>query len=238
MAAKLPESVPSTPKEATAASSDVALPFALEKDLFASILADYGIAKELEDIVGKRVANDIESKWSVEHQRIGVVEKAAQENGYAAGYAAGKLQAEKEFALAKEEYWKEFSNRLNGICEEILKEKEKILHDHEKLWCQGTTNVLKRFQVGRALDLGKDLERWLSEAITDFSTRSKIKIFVSEEEFARYSGSPKESQKWEVFPDMTLKKGESRYESEGGGVFFSPSEAFNKLEVLLKQYDV
>jgi flagellar biosynthesis/type III secretory pathway protein FliH len=241
---KLPDPVPAPENSAKiTASPEVALPFALQKDLFSSLLADYGIAKELEDIVGKRVADEIEAKWTVERQRIGQIEQEAAENarkqGHAEGYAAGQSKAQEEFEALRKKYWEDFSTRLNGICEEILKEKEKILHDHERQWCQGTLNILKRFQIGRALELGRDIDRWLSEAVADFGTRRKIKIFVSEEEFARFSTGPVgENPRWELLPDPSLKTGESRYESEGGGVFFAPTEEFKKLEALLTQYDV
>jgi hypothetical protein len=42
--AKLPESVPSTPKQGVTESAETALPFSMEKGLFESILADYGIS--------------------------------------------------------------------------------------------------------------------------------------------------------------------------------------------------
>jgi flagellar biosynthesis/type III secretory pathway protein FliH len=220
-------------------SSEVGIPFTLEKGLFKTLLEDYGINRELEDMVAKRVAETLESRWEEERQKWAVMEKEARERGHAEGYAAGQDKAAQEYEEYRLQYWNDFSDRLNGVCTEILKEKENILHDHERLWCRGTINVLKRFQVGRAIELGRELDRWLAEAVHDFASKKKIKIFVSEDEYARFCIIPvTEQQKWELFPDPNLKNGETRYESEGGGIFLDPSEEFKKLEALIGQYDI
>lgn len=154
-------------------------------------------------------------------QRKALLESSRQE-GLQQGLAEGKQKVA------------ELCQSLDAISASLIREKETILHEHEKIWCEAIRHLMQRFMVPLSVERLKALEDWMQEAIGELSQQSKVRVAVPSSVF-KQATELLPAQKWEWVEDETLKGTELRVEIKGGGVFFSPEKEWEKFEAKLDE---
>ena len=123
--------------------------------------------------------------------------------------------------------------RVNDLCEGILNEKMRLLREHEREWCEALSHVMKRFLQPHRREILAGIEEWVDESLGVYASNHSIRVFVSPEAYSGLESSAKRGSRWEVLADSALKGSQVRCESAGAGVFFSPTEEWQKLDEML-----
>lgn len=204
-----------------------------------SMLEDPWFRSELERTFEDRISKEIERRFS---ELKPVVTEEARQTGYQEGFQKGhtkgetesRQMAEAEFQALKQSFQEEQTatiRRLSSLCEKVTEEKAQILRQHEKLWCEALAKLLDRFQVKGAVDLTAGISQWLHEALAEFSQNAVVTLYLSPSEFEQVKGVElQEKIHFQFEKDLTLLPGEMRADCGDGGLFFSRSKEFQKLE--------
>ena len=212
-----------TPKsQATFSTHQPSMPvgFAFSGSLWNSLISDPELRSQLEALVEQRVKERLDRGFE---EFRGQVKEIARLEGLA--------QARMEVTAAVAQ----FGTRIEGICAEILREKERVLHDHEKQWCQALSHLLRRFLVPNAAEKLAAIESWLKESMQGFADKGKIYVYLPAEDMEKMQPFlPSGAQtKWEFRKDASMAPGEVRCECEGAGFIFSPNEQWKRLQEML-----
>ena len=128
--------------------------------------------------------------------------------------------------------------KLAQVSQQLMVEKEALLHSHERAWCNAMLHVLRRFLIRRPEELVSVLQAWIDDCLKGFSQNAKVRIYLSEDDHAALSQAlsfrPERSAANHDFAvDRNLSTGELRCECDGGGIFFSPNQELSELEAYL-----
>lgn len=212
-----------TPKSQAAFSThqpEKAQGFAFSGSLWNSLISDPELRVQLEGLVEQRVKARLDRGF--EEFRGQVKEIARIE-----GLAQGKAEAAAIVA--------EYGKRLEAVADELLREKEQILHGHEKQWCQALSHLLRRFLVPNAAEKLAAIELWLRESMQGFADKGKIYVFLPTADLEKMQPYLPAGghQKWEFRKDASMAEGDVRCECEGAGFIFSPNEQWKRLQETL-----
>lgn len=222
--------------------------FVPSPDLWNTILRDPWISREISTRIETGIREGVEEGIKKEFTaRFEVERKTVSEEAYQKGYTEGLEKGTKEGWLKGETEFQPIKlgmeNKLNDLTQHVqrlsdllISEKKEILADHEARWCKALTEILGHFQVENALNLSSAIEQWMEERMGEFNLRSKVQVFLSPDEYSQLAQSSGDITRfpWEYAADQNLKVGEMRAECGDGGIFFSRSEWFQKLEEWLK----
>ena len=180
--------------------------------------------ENLEHIIEKRV----EGRIAKEAERVlAEVKRKGYEEGLQEGLAASVSAYEG------------IKNMLSRLTEQMLSEREKLLHQHEKLWCEAFLHLLKRFLVPKSGEIVACIREWIVDSIKEYSTKGKIKIRLSPGVSGLVSQvmSPTPEDRWKIIPDKTLNENEISCEViDGGGIFHSQSHELKELEKRIHEF--
>ncbi len=146
----------------------------------------------------------------------------AKKEGYEQGLREGKAKSD------------EVCQRLNVLGESLVREKESLLRDHEKIWCDAIEYLMRRFLVPLSAERLQSLGDWIEESIGELAKEAKIQVALPCEVFAQVKDVVP-PVKWEWTEDPSLKPTDLRVEIKGGGIFFSPDVQWQKFEAKLNE---
>jgi flagellar biosynthesis/type III secretory pathway protein FliH len=217
------------PQGSTTATTEITKPqFGFPSNFWEMISSDVQLKNQISEMIEKRA-----EERALEINRLTRAEIEAK--GFAEGHVRGVAQGFSEVEAAL--------NRINGIAEQILREKETVLHDHEKQWNRAFSHLLKRFMVPQPGKIAAEIQRWLTESLENFPNQHKVCVNLSSEDFAvvtKLAGDLALSfpgKAWELVEDSTLAPGEVHCETDVGGLFFSPSREAEKLDGLIEHFN-
>jgi hypothetical protein len=195
--------------------------FSMTSAFWETLEKDADVKKEFNERVEKRAREIIDTESAP--QRAAIYD-GAREQGLAEGLAEARQEAQKLFA------------DLEAASGELLKQKEALLHAHERLWCEAITHLSRRFLIPLGPERLVNLKTWLEDSIGDLTRQSKIRVLMAPSVFERVqsSGIPGASH-WEWAEDKTLTDKELRVELVGGGLLFSPQAEAEKLSEKLSE---
>jgi len=185
--------------------------------------SDSELRRQFDRMIGERVAQGLEKRFLALKDQV---EKEAHQEGFQKGMAeaAERVQATE--------------TKLTTICDEVLRQKSKLMHDHENRWAQAFSHLLRRFLVpGRELAL-ETLRSWLTESLTSFGQTGRVRIHLSAEDYQRLRESLTSiaEKNWEFAADATLNPGEVHCECDGGGILFSEGSELQRLESWIERF--
>lgn len=163
-------------------------------------------------------------------KRSHIAFEAARQKGEAEGVRLGREEAKREVDAQL--------THLTEVVTAILKEKQKILFDHEDIWIAALGHLLKRFLVsGRELALA-EIDKWLKEGLVNFEKTGKIRLHLSENDHRKLESILHQLPKanWELVRDLGLKDGEVHCETSAGGIYFSTDEELSRLFAVIDRY--
>lgn len=182
--------------------------------------------KDLERAIDDRVKQELEKR--TEQYREDQREKASKE-GYETGFSQGKEQALQQ---GREELSRIMKD-LETISEQFQVQREELLLSHEKEWAQALLHILKRFLILRSQSSTEVISNWLKDSIGQpFPHDLAIRVSPDWSERNAAWLSQETSMKW--IADPSLKPGEFRWEWEHGGIFFSETDSFKRLDQMLE----
>jgi flagellar biosynthesis/type III secretory pathway protein FliH len=156
------------------------------------------------------------------HPKYRALYEGFRKEGLEAGIAEGKSQVTELF------------QNLEKISSELVREKEKILRDHEPVWCEALKHVLQRFLVPLSPERLQGLHDWLQAAVGEVSQIAKVRVALSPAVYKAVAPQLA-SEHWEWVEDESLSGTELRAEVIGGGVFFSAEKEWEKLDAKLTE---
>lgn len=121
---------------------------------------------------------------------------------------------------------------LNGLAEQIMNQKEALLHNHENKWIDSIRHLMHRFCIEKKQALGESMEAWIKQSVQSFSKMECIKVFVSDEQYLKIKGVLEAGglEKVTVVSDSMLRGSDVRCEVGDGGLFFSNEDALATLD--------
>lgn len=191
--------------------------FEFNPGFWESLYADPVFRRNLDNVIDRKVEERIAGESKA---LIAEMEKRAHQEGFQKGLA----DSQEERAQTRE--------AMNRVCSELLADRETILHQHEKLWCEAFGHLLQRFLVPRPEQLVKEIKQWMQDSLSYLSGQGKVFIHLSPRRFDALARqlSPSPGDRWEFVKDAKLMENDIACESaDGGGMFFSESQEFKKL---------
>ncbi len=196
------------------------LQFSLPSALWESIERDPVVKAEFDQRVELRARELILSETNAE--RAAIFEQARQA-GLAAGAAEAKAHLEKS------------GEALAQLVAQVIGDKQRLLRQHEPIWCEAVRHLMKRFLVPLSVERLAVIHSWLEQAIGELGEHARIKLLVGPAVHADIVKSGFTVPKCEWVLDKALSDREIRVEIEGGGIFFSLDEEWKKFERLLDE---
>ncbi len=195
--------------------------FHLPSSFWAAIQTDPALKAEWDQRVDARAREILESEAAPQKQAI---LEEARKQGIAQGLEEGKQRAQ------------EICDRLEAIATGVVKEKEALLHSHERVWCQTLSRTAQRFLAPLSPERLSSLQGWLEEGIGELAKSGKIRVLVSPSVLAQLGELATGSMPhWEWAADPNVKDGDLRVELEGGGLLFSSQDQSEKIDAKLKE---
>ncbi len=197
-------------------------PFEFSQAFWDSLYGDPTFKENLKNLVEKKVEERLvkESETLLEG-----VKKKGFEQGYQEGMAAAAITND---AILGE---------LGRISSQILEKRESILRQHEKLWCEAFYHLLIRFLTPRSGEIMQLIEGWMKDSLEVLGARGVLRLRIHPELYARLSPNQHSNGKWEWVADSSMGIGECSCEAmDGGGIFFSESEEFKRLEKMVTAF--
>lgn len=119
------------------------------------------------------------------------------------------------------------------VLGEWTEERKLLLRGHEKSWCETLGYVVKKACLNNTQYKLENLEKWLSENVSEFVENEKITIFVDNASFDslknEVEGQSPSNQKWTVMQDSQLEPGQVRFEAENAGVVFDNKKNLDEI---------
>ncbi len=205
-----------SPKE-VASESNANVGFGLPDQFWSWLSGDAGLKREFEKMIEVRVQERLEERF--EQLKTQVMEEAE-----AAGMKRG--------LEASEQILTEMRQKIEAVCESVVKDKASLLRSHEAVWIHSFSHLLRRFLIHRSVLAADEIGSWLEESIGAFEAKGKIHISVStqDKEIFAQAFQSLDSARWEIKSDPNLKEGEFHCACEDGGILFSSEEEMRKLE--------
>ncbi len=192
--------------------------FSVSERLWSVIENDPQIRRDLDKWVNKKVAERLEKENAP-------FKEEAVKKGYDEGLKQGIEAGKEQFGV--------WEKKLSPIADEILKEKNQLLRDHEKQWLESLDYLMRRFLVPRRKVAMEDLKQWVGESIQYFEKSGKIVAYLSSFDGETSLMEQFKSDRIELRVDPKLEPGGIRIETDGMGVIFSPEKEWERLEKLL-----
>lgn len=214
--------------------------FVLSSKIWQTIQSDKDFAAEIEKVITSEVERRLSKLAAVRLSECEVVIAQRQVQMEQEGFDAGLKRAEVELEKAKSELRAEVDCVKSGLkqqIENLVLEKQRILNEHQGVWLQAFSSLLKKFLVKNAGRIEAGLTTWLETQVSNFSSTEKLKVFIPESEFKKWElwGVAELATQYEISKDNKLKEGEFRIESKSGGLFFSSQHEMEKLDDLLAE---
>ncbi len=196
--------------------------FTMPSAFWETLERDAEVKKEFEERVEARAKQMIDSESAP--QRVAIFEGARQQ-GMEQGLAEARTQAQKLFA------------DLEQVAATLIREKEALLHAHERLWCEAIAHLGRRFLIPLDPERLKGLKSWLEESIGDLSRQAKIRVVLAPSVMERVRASATGSAPhWEWAEDRSLSDQQMRVELDGGGILFAPQAEVEKLTDKINEF--
>lgn len=196
--------------------------FAISKNIWQAILADPAHRSEVDALVEQRANERIE-------QKLAAMKEEARAQGFNQGIDEARASVTAQVGRIEQLF--------GQACETLVREKHKVLTDHESAWCEALQYCLNRFLVPEPEQKLFVAKEWLEQSLSGFSENAIVVVFLNpadfdavESEFVKFRGD-----RWEFRTDPRLGRGEIRAECEGGGIHYNPAEQREKLDLILKR---
>lgn len=206
--------------------SSFSLPASFWEDLWKDPVLSVEFERYIEDRVNQQVKTTLDKE---------------REQSYALGFQQGK---DAGFAVGKSEGMdagykeaKEMHPLLQSVIKEVISEKENLIKEHEKEWAQALVHTIQKLQVKEPELFSNGIKKWVSDRLMDFPNYTKVRIFVSKNDFEKVELIIKKEdvQNCEIIVDVALEKGQIRCDCGDGGVFFSKADGFKLLDAYLDE---
>ena len=203
--------------------------FSLSDDFWKTVDRDPLIREELEQMISTRLEKRLLDDTAEERKTL---REQARQDGFTEGC---RLGVEEGRALELQRIRKT-EIHLNTICDQLVREKEFLLRNHEEAWCRALDRLVRHFLIPRSELVLPAVEKWLAEQLEPFSREAKIKIHVSPEDYRRLRDLVNlgAQRRWTLAEDPLLAEGDIRCECDQGGVFFSQAEQMKNLSGILE----
>jgi len=122
------------------------------------------------------------------------------------------------------------------LVTEFRRDREALLRNHERVWCQSMGHLLQQFQVANSNGIMMALEEWMASSVPEFLDKSPINVHLSKVDYEKIRGSQQELRgpHWTMQADSELRPGQLRIEAGNAGVIFDSIRSFEKLSKLLE----
>ncbi|GEM_PF-6396038 len=206
------ESVPSSSKA----------DFQVAGGVWESLLKEPAFEAQLREWIDKIASERLQS-------RMAEIEKQARDAAHLVGMKEGLEHGTQAMQSALQ--------TLQSMTQELVVEKQKLLHSHEETFCDTFFNVLEQLAVPDAKDWSRHIEAVLSKYSIEFGERARVEVCVSPQAWAQLQAAgavSAEGLRWSTRVDENLAPGKIRFDFGGVGMDLSALEQVQEWKAAAK----
>lgn len=196
--------------------------FQVAGGVWESLLKEPAFEAQLREWIDKIASERLQS-------RMAEIENQAREAAHQAGMKAGLEQGAQAIQSALQ--------TLQAMTQELVAQKQKLLHSHEEVFCDTFFNVLEQLAVPDAADWNRHIEAVLTKYSIEFGERARVEVCVSPQAWAQLQAAgavAAEGLRWVTRVDETLPPGKVRFDFGGVGMDLSALEQVQEWKAAAK----
>ena len=196
--------------------------FQVAGGVWESLLKEPAFEAQLREWIDKIASERLQS-------RMAEIEKQARDAAYLVGMKEGLEQGAQAVQGALQ--------TLQTMTQELVAQKQKLLHSHEETFCDTFFNVLEQLAVPDAADWSRHIEAVLTKYSIEFGERARVEVCVSPQAWAQLQAAgalAAEGLRWVTRVDETLAPGKVRFDFGGVGMDLSALEQVQEWKAAAK----